>query len=132
MLEKILKLLLVVQSQSTVFRSPPLKRLNKVYICVCAHECRCPQRPERAVRYLGVGVTSGCESPDMGAWEPNSDPPLRAPIHLYPLGFLFFKSLLKIFCSLRNNWNTGFPTKLLIPDSMFVFLLLPCIRQVFE
>lgn len=43
-----------------------------MYVClslgvVCVCEYRCLQRPEEEVRFLGAGLTSDCESPDVGA-----------------------------------------------------------------
>lgn len=38
-----------------------------MYMCANAHECRCPQRPEKGVGFSGSGVTGSCEPPDGGA-----------------------------------------------------------------
>lgn len=34
---------------------------NCLCVCVCMDVCRCPQRPEKSVRFLGAGVAGGCE-----------------------------------------------------------------------
>lgn len=43
-------------------------RMYAYYMSVC-----CPQRTEKGLRALGIGVTNGCEPPH-GCWEPNPSP----------------------------------------------------------
>lgn len=37
-----------------------------MYVSVCAHGCRYPQREEESVGYPGSRVTGNCELSDMG------------------------------------------------------------------
>lgn len=38
-----------------------------VSLCIFAHTCWCPQRPEAGVGSLGDGVEGGCEPQDLSA-----------------------------------------------------------------